>query len=128
MERHIWQFYWSRNVLAEIKNRDSIWLNPSPELLYNSSDLGAFQHGHSDLEKTLFNSKNNGNYMRTLVNQSCFQNICYNCLYDGFPCSNATFYGLFKPIMANWWDLSHYQNVTNNFAILPEINFEDGII
>lgn len=128
MERKIWQSFWSMYVLKEVKRREPIWLKPSNELLYNCSDLGAFQHGHSDLEKTLFHRKTNWEYMRTIVNETCFQNICYNCLYDGFPCMNATYYGLFHPTMTNWWDMSHYNNVTNNFMILPELDIDAEFI
>lgn len=128
MERKIWQFYWSGNILKEVKKYEPIWVNPSSRLLNYTTDIGAYQHGHSDLERTLFYRRTNWEHMRSIVNVSCFQNMCYNCLYDGFPCMNATYYGLFDPTMMNWWNMSYYYNMTNNFEVLADMDFDAEFI
>jgi hypothetical protein len=122
MERKIWESFWSMYILKEIKIHKPIWINPSDKLLFNSSDIGAFQHGYSDLDRSLFYKRLNWNRMRYIVYETCFENICYNCLYDGFPCMNATFYGIFHPRLLNWWDMSHYRNVTHGANELAEID------
>jgi len=115
MERKIWQSFWSMYILKEVKNQKPVWINPSNALLFNSSDLGAIQHGYSDMEKTIFYNSFTWNRMRYCAYVNCFENICYNCIHDGFPCENATFYGVLNPKLVNWWDLSYYNNVTNNY-------------
>ena len=128
MERKIWESFWSMYILKEIKNHKPIWINPSDKLLFNSSDIGAFQHGYSDLDRSLFYKRLNWNRMRYIVYETCFENICYNCLYDGFPCMNATFYGIFQPRLLNWWDMSHYRNITHGANELAEIDPDSEFI
>ncbi len=128
MKRKIWKFYWSGNILKQIRSREPIWINPSSRLLNNTTDIGAYQHGHSDLERTLFYRQTNCENMRSVVNDCCFRNICYNCLYDGFPCMNATYYGLFKPTMVNLWNMSYYRNTTYDIQVLADLDLDAEII
>ena len=48
-----------------------------------------------------------------VVHQECFENICANCVYHGFPCMNASFYGGFDDRLMQLGDTEHYLNDTN---------------
>ena len=117
LERLIWKSFWSRFVLSDIKKAKPVWINPSDFLILNSSDVGALQHGYTDLERTIFYNVFTWSYMRSLAYEKCFKNICNSCIHFGFPCENATYYGVINPRMVHCWDMSHYKNVTNNLNI-----------
>ena len=89
MERHIFRFYYSMNVMAEVKSRESIWNKPSQKLLIICNELGNFQPQYSDLEKCI--SCKDLDVYAAIIN--CFNGKCGNCVNWGFPCFNAKFYG-----------------------------------
>ena len=92
IERHILKFYYSINVLEEIKQKESIWINPSRELISMCEELGNFQPKYSDLEKCIKYSKKETDDIKNAV-LGCFNGECANCLYNRFPCVNAQHYG-----------------------------------
>jgi len=89
MEIHIFKFYYSVNVMEEVKSRDSIWFHPSQKLIKICNELGNFQPYHSDLEKCI-NCTIPDLYPAII---GCFDGKCGNCVMSGFPCVNAQFYG-----------------------------------
>lgn len=121
----IYKFFFSMYVLKEIKEQKSIWKNPSINLLYNSSDIGALQHNHSDLEKLLLNTNSRWVQLQYEVFYKCFYNLCNKCIIEGFPCSDATHLGCLHKNLENFWDMSFYKNQQQNDDI---INIEDDYI
>ena len=110
IERIIWNKYWKININKEIETKKSIWLNPSVDLLYNSSDIGALQHGFSDLERTLFSTDSCWPDFKLEIYNTCFENICHECLEKGFPCKNAVSFGNLNKNMNNKWDIKFYKS------------------
>ena len=101
LEYIIWQNFWSRFVLKEIKERDSIWRNPSKKILKITREIGAIQIKHSDLERLLL--QHNNDIYHSAIYHWCLQNVCIRCKDEGFPCRYATFCcGLPKKIVYNW--------------------------
>lgn len=90
IEHQIFKFYYSINVLEEVKKRDSIWKKPSQELLSICNELGNFQPKYSDLEKCLKHDIEEHVKNAVFV---CINGECSNCLYDRFPCINAKYHG-----------------------------------
>lgn len=90
IENHIFKFYYSINVLEQVKNRDSIWKNPSEKLISICNELGNFQPRYSDLEKCLKNDIEEDLKNAVL---KCIEGKCSNCLHYRFPCLNAKYYG-----------------------------------
>ena len=43
-----------------------------------------------------------------IVHQECLENKCGNCIYHGFPCMNAAFYGGFDDRLTQIWDTEFY--------------------
>jgi hypothetical protein len=110
IERIIWKFYFTGNVVKEVKKINSIWVSPSDEIINMCSDKGCAQITHTDMDRVLFM---NPTPHTDVVHQECFKNICANCVYHGFPCMNASFYGGFDDRLMQFWDTEHYLNDTN---------------
>ena len=102
IERYIWKIYFSETVMSQIKTKKAIWVQPSNEILKICKEVGCLQHGHSDLEKLLFDDFNE---KKKIIHQICFQRICNNCEYYGFPCANATIYGGFDERLQEYWKI-----------------------
>ena len=58
IERYIWKIYFSDTVMSQIKTKKTIWFQPSNKILKICKEVGCLQHGHSDLEKLLFDDFN----------------------------------------------------------------------
>lgn len=102
IERYIWKIYFSETVMSQVKDKKTIWFQPSNEILKICNEVGCLQHRHSDLEKLLFDDFNEE---KKKIHQLCFQRICNNCKYYGFPCANATFYGGFDERLQQYWKI-----------------------
>jgi|TARA_Y100000389_G_scaffold174563_1_gene184623 hypothetical protein len=107
IERHIWKFYFSKNVVREVNKVNSVWCVPSDNLIKMCCDKGCAQLTHTDLDRILF--ANRTPHMN-IVYEECFENMCENCIYHGFPCVNASFYGGFNSKLDQLWNTEHYQN------------------
>ena len=105
IERIIWKFYFSENVVKEVKSINSIWVSPSDKLISMCKDKGCAQIAHTDLERVLFM---NQTPHTDIVHQECLENKCGNCIYHGFPCMNAAFYGGFDDTLTQIWDTEFY--------------------
>jgi hypothetical protein len=113
LERMIWQSFWSRFVLKEIMSYEPIWINPSNVLVCNSHDLGALQHGYSDLDRTLFHKDCIWPHLREEIYEKCFLNVCNNCVIKGFPCRDAILCGGMNIKIQELWDLTFYKKLVN---------------
>lgn len=102
IERYIWKLYFSGAVKTQINSIKSIWINPSDQILNICRDVGCLQHGHSELEKILFEDFDE---KKQLVNACCFKEVCGNCEIYGFPCLNATIYGGFDERLTEFWKI-----------------------
>ena len=111
LEREIWKAFWSRYILREIRSHEPIWLDPSNNLLYGSSDLGALQHKYTDLERTYFHRTCVWPYLRADVYDSCFLGFCNDCVIRGFPCNDAIYCGGMNKKLKEFWDMSFYKNL-----------------
>ena len=107
IERIIWKFYYSKYVVREIYRVKPIWCIPSDELIEMCCDKGCAQLNHTDLERVLLSS---GTPHTDIVYEECFENMCENCIYHGFPCANACFYGGFDSRLTQIWDTEHYKD------------------
>ena len=107
IERIIWKFYFSKNVTRQVNQVKSVWFAPSDELIKLCSDKGCAQITYTDMDKLLF--ANRTPHM-DIVYEECFENICGNCVYHGFPCANACFYGGFNDKLQHLWNTEHYQD------------------
>jgi hypothetical protein len=113
LKRMIWRSFWSRFVLKEIQSCKPIWINPSSDLIYNSSGIGALQYGFSDLERTLFYNDCIYPHLREDVYEKCFLKVCSNCVVNGFPCQDAIACGGMNNKLQGLWDLSSYKHLIN---------------
>ena len=107
IERIIWRFYYSKNVMMEVEKSKSVWCSPSDRLINMCMDKGCAQITHTDLERVLFM---NQTPHTDVVHRECLENLCGNCVYHGFPCMNASFYGGFDDRLTQIWDTEHYLN------------------
>ena len=106
IERIVWRFYFTINVVEEIKTINSVWSNPSDNLINICQDVGCAQLTHTDMEKALFN--NNCEDIE-IIYEECFNNICLNCVYHGFPCLNACIHGGLDDRLCSIWDMEFYK-------------------
>lgn len=123
MERMIWNMYFSRHVLKDVKTKVPIWRVPSNQLLYLCTDPGCLQHGHSDLERTLYHNSN-WSRIKDIVYNECFYSLCPNCVIYGFPCTNTCYYGGFDSRLDCYWDMSHYNQFDIQYRELQDIAAE----
>jgi len=109
MEREIWKHYRSMYVFPEIRDQKPIWVNPSEKLLEICKDVGCIQHGHSEMDKTLFS---NGTWFSLKYNAyvQCFSSLCTRCVFEGFPCNDSIFYGSMNPMLRNQWNMEFYES------------------
>ena len=109
LEYMIWKFYFSSDVLFEIKTKESIWEMPSEDLFKNTRDYGAIQKDHTDLERLFEESPPHGFPLDFVVegkynDRSCEEciygryNRCYDMRRDNYLCYKADAH----------WDLSFY--------------------
>ena len=106
MERQIWRFYYSMYVATQVdsKKKESVWNNPSDRLVVLCSDIGSYQHTHSELEKCIKCEKDD---IKELVLNGCFETVCANCKFFGFPCANARIYGNMTPKINHKWIMDY---------------------
>lgn len=106
MERQIWRFYYSMYVTIQVdsKKEESVWNNPSDRLVVMCSDTGAYQHTYSELEKCV---KCKEAELKQVVLNECFENVCPNCVYHGFPCANARIHGGLTPKINHKWIMEY---------------------
>ena len=107
IERMIWKLYFTGNVIKYVKNIRSIWFKPSNKITKLCKDWGCIQFKHTDLEKVLFEIDTPSCNM---VYEECFDKLCGNCVFHGFPCINASVYGGFKNKLIHQWNMEFYQN------------------
>ena len=107
VERIIYKFYYSKNVVEEIKQTKSVWYTPSDNLVYLCRDSGCIQHSHTDMEKVLLTHRTD--YIE-VVHDVCFKNLCLNCVAYGFPCMNACYHGGFDPKLLGIWNMEYYED------------------
>lgn len=107
IERIIWKFYFSNNVVREVNQVKSIWSSPSDKLISFCRDKGCAQISHTDLDRVL---SIHPSPHTDLVHKGCLENICLNCVYHGFPCMNASFYGGFDHRLTQIWNTEYYQD------------------
>lgn len=106
LERIIWKFYFTNNVVKRVNQLKSIWTRPSDHLITLCNEIGTIQHKYTDLEKIIFA---NNNQLLDLVIDGCFKELCSNCVYHGFPCMNAWFYGGFNDKLCSAWSMDFYK-------------------
>jgi hypothetical protein len=124
MERMVWEKYRYMYVFPKLKESQPIWNNPSDTLLELCKDIGCIQHGHSEMDKTLFS---NGNWfaMKCDAYISCFSRLCTKCVYEGFPCNDSIHYGSMNPKLTNHWNMEHYEN---SLRVNDEIDISAGYV
>ena len=109
LERMIWRMYFSSNVLYEIKNRDSIWENPSEDLFKNTIDYGAIQKDHTDLERIFKQFPPHFFPLDFVVEGEYNDKSCEYCndwYYNRCPGYKRDNWISFQA--KSWWDLSFY--------------------
>ena len=106
IERIIWKFYYSNYIVEAISKINSVWHTPSNDLVDICKDKGCIQHGHTDMEKILLSYQ--GDFVE-VVHDTCFKNICLNCVYHGFPCLNACYHGGFDTKLEGIWNMDFYK-------------------
>ena len=107
IERIIWKFYFTQNTVEEIKKINSVWCKPSDKLVSICQEIGSIQHKYTDFERVVNLSKSD--YVGE-IHRSCLNNLCLNCLYQGFPCMNAWYYGGFDAKLCNVWTMDFYKD------------------
>ena len=107
IERIIWKFYFTRNIVVNIKKVKSVWCRPSDELVSKCQEIGTIQHGHADLERVIQSTKSE--YFDVL-HTTCLDNLCLNCVHHGFPCLNAWYHGGFDTKLCSVWTMDFYKN------------------
>ena len=121
IERMIWKMYYSSNVLDDIRNRDTIWMNPSLMLFVNTSDIGAVQIDHSDLERRYdCDSEPHCETLRMVLNYPLSDGVkCEECWYDkrGW-CSQEYDDEKFEKLAYEWWNFDHYEEFPELYFIL----------
>ena len=108
LERMIWEKYLSRFVFQEIKEKSSIWFNPSDRLLEITKGWGTLQICHSDFERVLLHKTNEKSF-RSLHYHWCLMRKCRRCLEDGFPCWYAVNDGGMPEKLIYNWDITFYK-------------------
>ena len=111
LERMIWQSFWSRFILREIRSYEPIWVEPSNDLLHNCIDIGALQHGKSDMERALFFYHGSWPRLKNDIYENCFLGSCRFCITEGFPCNDAVCCGGLNRKLQCFWDMSYYKNL-----------------
>ena len=103
MERAIWEQFRSRFVFKEIKERPTIWTNPSNHLLSVTREIGAIQVNCTDFERILQQGHMKW-YYSNLYYQPCLRKLCINCIRYGFPCQSSVHIGNMCDEMLNNWN------------------------
>ena len=116
IERHIWLTYFKAYVCNDIKNADSVWVDPSSRLLDMTKDVGCVQcelylnhYGqytlkYTDLERIPARGTRKL-YYKNLHYFPCLKHPCSACILVGFPCFNAIKSGNMNEKMAIHWKL-----------------------
>ena len=116
IERHIWLTYFKAYVCNDIKNADSVWVDPSSRLLDMTKDVGCVQcelylnhYGqytlkYTDLERIPARGTRKW-YYENLHYFPCLKHPCSACILLGFPCFNAIKSGNMNEKMAIHWKL-----------------------
>ena len=113
MERMIWMKYFN-SVLREVRIADSIWVNPSYTLFVNTSEPGAIQIGHTELERRYYDVEPHSPIVRWILGY--IENIfCEDCWYEKWGiCQQEQDDVKFEKHAGYWWDLSFYIPVEEN--------------
>lgn len=116
IERHIWLTYFRRHVCVDIRNADSVWVEPSLTLLDMTKDVGCIQsslyldqYGQytlkpTDLERIPARGCRKW-YYENLHYFPCLTHPCNGCRILGFPCCNAIKSGNMNEKMMRHWNL-----------------------
>jgi hypothetical protein len=117
MERMIWMKYFNY-VLQEVRTTDSIWTKPSHTLFANTSDPGAIQIGHTELERRYDDIEPHSPIVRWILgyidNISC-KDCNKDCWYQKRGiCQKEANDTEFEKHAGYWWDLSFYFNTEEN--------------
>ena len=102
IERMIWESYKIRYIHRELKNKPTIWKNPSKNLLKMTKETGAIQIRCTDFERILAHGHMKW-YYENLHYQPCLLRLCIDCVRSGFPCSKAVHIGHMDNNMLNHW-------------------------
>ena len=116
IERHIWLTYFRRHVCVDIRNADSVWVEPSLTLLNMTKDVGCIQsslyldqYGQYSLKNTDFERIPARGcrkwYYENLHYFPCLTHPCNGCRILGFPCCNAIKSGNMNEKMMRHWNL-----------------------
>ena len=108
LERMIWRWYFSIEVCPDVKAKDSIWVNPSGILFYNTSDPGAIQIGYTDLERRYDCPYIEPHcvVLRWILGYHFLDIICEDCWYNKWgDCQQEKDDIEFQKRANIWWDL-----------------------
>tara|TARA_Y100000310_G_scaffold192166_1_gene192103 strand:- start:766 stop:1290 length:525 start_codon:yes stop_codon:yes gene_type:complete len=110
MERMIWRSFWSMYVLQDVKRQEPIWVKPSGMLFVNTSDTGAIQLGHTDLERryVYLDASPHCHEMSWILGLP-YGAKCEDCYYERWgKCELEEEDNEFGKKVTYWWDLEFY--------------------
>ncbi len=84
IEYMIYKFYYSKNVIPEINCIDSVWENPSLDLIAITKDTGRFEKGYTDLEDIFCDYLPHTDFMESLLDEEYLSNsiACETCIWE----------------------------------------------
>jgi hypothetical protein len=111
MERMIWKFYFSIDVLKEIYRQQSIWEEPSNQLFLLTMDLGCVQQNHTDLIRLTDEYIPHSNFLNWVMQDELDARPyieCEDCEWEERRCQYEEQEENLADRMTTFWDLSFY--------------------
>jgi len=105
LERMIWMKYYNY-VLDEVRDTDSVWVKPSYSLFMNTSDRGAIQIGHTDLERRYdCDTEPHCGLLRWILDYDDYDICCEDCHYAKWGyCEIERNDKEFEDNANSWWE------------------------
>lgn len=94
---YMWKAFFSNSVLADLKYQETIWYNPSDDIIKLTNDYGCVQKNHTDLERILYDYKPHTYFFNWLLESELNENSnknslkyleCEDCIWEKFGCSH----------------------------------------